>query len=64
MLAYGAYVASSVCLMAGKALSGSECAPPAGSGMMVSMTPNLTSSGAVMRSASVACGHRRTFDLM
>jgi hypothetical protein len=43
-----------VCLMSGKADSGSECAPPSGSGMMVSITPNLTSSGAVMRSASVA----------
>jgi hypothetical protein len=41
-------------LMAGNAATGSACAPPRGSGMMVSITPRRTSSGAVMRSASVA----------
>ncbi len=42
-------------LMAGKAAMGSLCAPPSGSGMISSMIRNLTSSGDVMRSASVAC---------
>ena len=41
--------------MAGKEPIGSACAPPSGSLMMSSITPNLTSSWAVMRSASVAC---------
>ena len=41
--------------MAGKEPMGSACAPPSGSLMMSSITPNLTSSWAVMRSASVAC---------
>ena len=40
--------------MAGKAEEGSACDPPRGSGTISSMMPNLTSSGAVMRSASVA----------
>ena len=38
----------------GKAEAGSEWAPPSGSGTTASITPNLMSSGAVMRSASVA----------
>jgi hypothetical protein len=43
-----------VSLIIGKADSGSACAPPSGSGTMASITPNLTSSWLVMRSASVA----------
>jgi hypothetical protein len=41
-------------LMAGNASTGLACAPPRGSGMMVSITPRRTSSDDVMRSASVA----------
>eukprot|EP00879_Flechtneria_rotunda_P032914 GHRR01036374.1.p1 GENE.GHRR01036374.1~~GHRR01036374.1.p1 ORF type:complete len:183 (+),score=25.13 GHRR01036374.1:401-949(+) len=41
-------------LIAGKAATGSLCAPPRGSGMISSITSSRTSSGAVMRSASVA----------
>ena len=42
-------------LMAGKAAMGLLCAPPRGSGMIASITPKLTSSGAVIFRASVAC---------
>ena len=40
--------------MLGKAEVGSAWEPPRGSGTISSMMPNLTSSGAVMRRASVA----------
>lgn len=46
------------CLIAGKLPMGSACAPPSGSVMMSSITPNWTSSWAVMRRASVACRWR------
>eukprot|EP00955_Chlamydomonas_euryale_P020035 213452-Chlamydomonas_euryale.AAC.16 len=40
--------------MTGNTAAGLACEPPSGSGTISSMTPNLSSSGDVMRSASVA----------
>ena len=51
---YVSYTSRRVLLIMGKAPIGSLWAPPKGSGMMWSITPNLISSGAVIFNASVA----------